>query len=409
MATPPDRLFSAIVRLNGEEDERLHQCIESITVNEDLDRGSSFELRFTLVRNEDGSWDHLDDERLALWSRVTILAGFPERSDVVMDGYITQLNPATNPETGGVSLAVRGVDASYEMDLEEKSVVWTKELLDGNEPAFEEIARKIITSYGLRPVLPEASGGAAEAGLPAVAQRGTDRRFLRELARRKGYEFYVRGGDAHFHPPELTGTPQKLIAVHFGEETNCHDLRILVDGTKPTAASMTRIDPLTGEPESVTSTSSGLDPLGTTELSELRGYGIPQTTVVVRRQGAAGQAQMTAYVDGLLRRHGWWIVATGKLNGLRYGRVLRSKKLVTIKGFGRAYNGNYYVRKVTHKLARRSYSMEFEAVRNALGQLGTEDFTGEQPAAAALPVAAGAGADPDRVVVRTGGARVAPG
>ncbi len=407
VATPPDRRFSAEVRINGAAAEHLYPCIGSIAVHEDLDRGSSFEMRLTSNRNEDGSWAHLDDEDLVPWSRVTIAAAFPEHSDVIIDGYITQVEPATARQTGGVTLEIRGVDASYEMNLEEKCRVWTTDALDGQEPAYEEIARSIVASYGLRPVLPEAPAGAAEAGLPSVTQRGTDLRFLRELARRKGYEFYVRGGDAHFHPPDLSGTPQRVVAVLFGEETNCHELKIRVDGTWPTEVAMSRVDPMTGEPESVTAESSGLEPLGTIDVASLRGHGVPPTKVVVRRQGAASQAQMTDYVEGILRRHGWWVRATGTLDGLRYGRVLRSKKLVTIKGFGRRYNGNYYVRKVTHRLTMRTYSMEFEAYRNRLGQLGTEDFAGER-SGAGVPAAIGAGADPDVVRVRADGARVAP-
>ncbi|NIR59232.1 MAG: hypothetical protein GWO02_06775 [Gammaproteobacteria bacterium] len=65
------------------------------------------------------------------------------------------------------------------------------------------------------------------------------------------------------------------------------------------------------------------------------------------------------------------------------------------------------MRKVTHRLTMRTYSMEFEAYRNRLGQLGTEDFAGER-SGAGVPAAIGAGADPDVVRVRADGARVAP-
>jgi hypothetical protein len=197
--------------------------------------------------------------------------------------------------------------------------------------------------------------------------------------------------------------------VNFGEETNCDSLTVNVDGTLPTRATMSRVDPLTGETEMVTSTGSELPALGTTTLDAVRGASrVPQTTVVVRRQGAGTHAQMQDYVNGVLRRHAWWIIARGTLDGLHYGRVLRSRKLVTIKGLGRAYNGNYYVRKVTHTLGPRSYSMQFEAGRNALGQLGTEPFTGERPGAAAVPVALGPGADTDVVRVREDGPEVLP-
>ena len=408
MPTPANRRFSAVVRVNGSENAELYRCIERITVNEDLEVGSSFSVTLTVCRNADGSWPHLDDDNLRPWNRVTIVAAFPDHSDVIIDAYISHVDVNTDRQQGMMTVEIRGVDASYRLNLEEKCVVWTSDRLDGSEPTYEAIARHIIESYRLRAVLPEQTSGGS-GPQPAVVQRGTDHRFLRELARRKGYEFYVRGGDAHFHPPTLTGTPQKVIAVNFGDETNCDRLRVNVDGTLPTQASMSRVDPMTGRAETVPSTGSGLPPLGTTELSALRGaVRVPQTRVVVRRQGAVSRAQMQDHVDGLLRRHAWWVNARGTLDGLRYGRVLRSRKLVTIKGLGRTYNGSYYVRKVTHTLGPRSYSMEFEASRNALGQQGSEPFAGENPAAAAVPVAVGPGADSDRVVVREDGPEVLP-
>ena len=109
----------------------------------------------------------------------------------------------------------------------------------------------------------------------------------------------------------------------------------------------------------------------------------------------------------MLRRHGWWVTARGTLNGLRYGRVLRSRKLVTVKGAGPNYNGNYYVRKVQHHLTMRTYDMDFDLARNALGKLDIEPFEGEQPDAV-MPAAAGPGADADAIAVAESGPRVLP-
>lgn len=409
MPTAADRLFSAVVRVRGSEDEELYHCIDSITVREDLNRGSSFQLRLAACRNDDGSWPHLDEENLRPWNRITLLAAFPDHSDVIFDGYISHVHPSLNRQAGALSVDLRGVDASYEMNLEEKTRVW-----EGK--TYEQIAQEIVDGYGFDLVLPTAAGnggasgsgeGGGEGEPPAVTQRATDRAFLAELARRKGYELFVRGAEVHFHPPDLTGTPQKLIAVQFGEETNCDQLEVQVDGTRPTRAVMSAIDPTSGQPATVESTDSGLPALGSEELASMRGFGAPQRTVVVRRRGAMSEAQMREYTQGLLRRHAWWVQAQGVLDGLRYGAVLRSKRLVTIKGLGSLYNGNYYVERVVHQLGPRTYRMQFVAVRNALGQLGSEDFEGEQPDAA-TPPAALAGGDPEVVRVRESGNRVQP-
>jgi hypothetical protein len=109
----------------------------------------------------------------------------------------------------------------------------------------------------------------------------------------------------------------------------------------------------------------------------------------------------------MLRRNGWWVTAHGTVSGLKYGCVLRSRKLVTVKGAGPNYNGNYYVRRVRHSLTPRTYTMEFDLARNALGKLGSEDFDGEHPDDM-TPAAVGAGADDDPIEVAASGPRVLP-
>lgn len=396
-----DRNFSAAVRINGEQNDSLYQCIQQITVEEDLDVGSSFSIRLSACRNDDGSWPYLEDENLQVWNRVTIYAMFPQQIEVVIDGYIADVAVSTNPDQGNVTVEIQGVDAAYHMNLEEKTRIW-------RDMSFEDIASEILSSYDFEPEIAEPSEDAAATPPHAVAQRHTDHAFLSELARRKGYEFFLQGGTAYFQPPVLDGTPQKLIAVNFGEETNCTQFRVAADGTAPTSAAIMFLDPMTGSVMESRRDSSGLAPLGTDTLDTLRGaVGVPQTLRIGRRLGCMDQARADDYATGLLRRSGWWVTATGNLNGLRYGRVLRSRKTVTIKGIGARYNGVYYVRKVRHELTMRTYSMNFEAVRNAVGRVGSEDFEGEHPDAISPP-AIGPGADTDSVRVADAGPRVLP-
>lgn len=397
--TASDRSFSCAVRVNGEASASLLGCIQSVTVDEDLDVGSSCAIELQACRNEDGSWPYVEDENLQVWNRLTVYAAFPSQTEVVFDGYISHTSCRANDEGANMVVEIRGVDASYHMNQEEKTRIWRGK-------TYEQIASEIITEYQFKPTVAEGPAGAEPP--EQVAQRATDHRFLRELARRRGYEFYVLGGNAYFRPAELTGQPQKVIAVHFGEQTNCSDLRFDSDGTAPTVAQVSYFDAMAGTAVTDLAEASGLAPLGTKELSGLRGaIAMPQARRIARGLGFHSGAQAAEYAAGILRRNGWWVTATGTLNGLRYGRVLRSRKLVTVKGAGPNYNGNYYVRKVQHRLTARTYDMQFELARNALGALGTEDFEGEMPDAAA-PAAAGAGADADAIEVAAEGPRVLP-
>jgi len=397
--TPSDRSFSCAVLVNGEAAGSLLHCIASVTVDEDLDVGSSCSIELNACRNEDGSWPYLADANLQVWNRVTVYAAFPKRTELVFDGYISQLTARTDEEAGNMVVQINGVDASYHMNQEEKTRIWRGK-------TYEAIATEIFGLYGFKPLVAPPPG----TGEPPlqVAQRATDHRFLRELARRRGYEFYVLGANAYFRAPVLTDAPQKLIAVNFGDQTNCHHLQFEADGTAPTQSQVSWFDAIEGVAASDAPPDSGLPPLGLQPLSVLRGaIGMPQAQRIARGLGFHSGAQASGYAAGMLRRAGWWVTARGTLNGLRYGAVLRSRKLVTVKGAGTNYNGNYYVRKVQHRLTARTYEMQFELARNALGQLGTEDFEGESPDAM-VPAAAGTGADTDPIEVTPAGPRVLP-
>lgn len=391
-----DRLFAAAVRINGEDGSAMYGCIRSITVDEDLDVGTSFSIEISACRNEDGSWPYIGDEQLRVWNRVTIIAIFPTQTEIVVDGYISHLTVATDPQGTHVTAQIRGVDASYALNLEEKRRIWIGK-------TYEEIVEAILTENELVPrVTPPEPAPPAH----TVAQRGTDLQLIRELARRRGYDFFVSGATAFFRPPNLEGTPQKLIAVNFGDETNCTQISIDADGTAPTEATSEFLDQMTGEYAAATAADSGLPALGVSPLAGLRGgAGLSQRAVVTRRIGALTQARADDYTAGVLRRGGFWLTARGQLNGLRYGRVLRVRRTVTVKGLGSTYNGVYYVRKLRHQMTDRTYTMDFELVRNALDALGSEDYTGEG-AESGVPSAAGDAVDPDLAPVAESGPRV---
>jgi hypothetical protein len=403
MPSAADRLFSVSVRVNGKENPDFYKCIQSIKVEEDIRQGSSFEIVVSLCRNDDGSWPHLEEAEMQPWNRMTIRATLGEATDVVLDGYLSDAHVSTTPATASLQANFAGVDASYVMNLATHCKDWRGK-------TYEQIAKEIIEKkeYGLKAILPPSTAAAGSTPPPSVTQRHTDLRFLRELARRRGYEFFVRGGDTFFGPPDLESTPQKTIAINFGEKTNCEDLQISVDGTRPTEAVVTRQHPLTGEPQTNRAPDSGLRPLGTTGLEASRGYGVPPTRIIPRwGVGPPTDANVETASQATMARHGFWLHARGTLNGLRYGAILRAGKLVTIMGFGESFNGVYHVRKVIHQFTPRTYQLRFEAYRNRKGKTGSEDFTVEDPSDTAAPPALGPGAG-DLTRVREDGNQVMP-
>src|SRR5262249_36524972 len=64
------------------------------------------------------------------------------------------------------------------------------------------------------------------------------------------------------------------------------------------------------------------------------------------------------------------VVAEGELDTVRYGQGLRARRLVSVRGAGFSYNGDYKVSKVTHDIdPGRKYTQTFELKREGLGAL----------------------------------------
>jgi hypothetical protein len=60
------------------------------------------------------------------------------------------------------------------------------------------------------------------------------------------------------------------------------------------------------------------------------------------------------------------VTATGSLDVVRYGNILKARRLVGVRGAGPAFDGLYYVNSVTHQIKRGEYKQQFALARNGL-------------------------------------------
>ena len=100
--------------------------------------------------------------------------------------------------------------------------------------------------------------------------------------------------------------------------------------------------------------------------------------ILVRHEQAAvhaaeGYARSTGKVGAVLVTSGPGatnaVTGTGDLDAVRYGRALRSRRLVDVRGAGSSYNGTYYVREVTHSIRRGEYRQSFTLTRDGRGPI----------------------------------------
>jgi hypothetical protein len=96
----------------------------------------------------------------------------------------------------------------------------------------------------------------------------------------------------------------------------------------------------------------------------------------VRTSLLEGTNRGTTYSQALARAQGVTdrsmdsvVTASGELNALRYGDLLRPRGLVGLRGAGYTYDGLYYVKSVSHNISKGKYTQRFSLTREGTGAL----------------------------------------
>ena len=199
------------------------------------------------------------------------------------------------------------------------------------------------------------------------AQKGTDLAYIRELADDVGYVFYIEPGAApgtniaYFGPEIKLGVPQPALNVDMDALTNVESLNFSFDPTKGVLPIVFIQNQLTRVP--IPSPIPNLNPLQPplgvlpTPISNLK---ILKDTAKLNPMQAISRGLSEA------KKSQDSVSGKGSLDVLRYGRVLKARGLVGVRGVGVAYDGLYYVQSVTSTLKRGEFKQSFNLTRNGL-------------------------------------------
>jgi hypothetical protein len=197
--------------------------------------------------------------------------------------------------------------------------------------------------------------------------QGTDLAYVKQLAADVGYVFYVDSGPApgvnvaYWGPEIKIGVPQPALNVDMDAHTNVSSLNFRFDSESRTLPIVFIQIPLTKIPIPipVPDISPLNPPLGLVPPLPLRVKPLSGTAKLSPAQAAA--ATMAAASRSLEA-----VTGTGTLDVLRYGRPLKARGLVGVRGAGLAFDGLYFVKSVTHSIKRGEYTQRFTLTRNGL-------------------------------------------
>jgi hypothetical protein len=342
------------------------QALSRVEVTQDVDSAEGFSLTFTLGKDKSLEYSLINSGALQPFGRVVIGVVLGVLPEVLMDGVIThyQLQPSNEP--GRTTLTVIGRDVSVMLDLEEKNESYP------NQPDFV-IMTRILAAYGQYGLVPVAT---PTTDVPIMLERvprqqETDLRFLQRLARRNGFVFYIEPltfgvNQAYFGPENRLGLPQPALSVDFGPSTNVERLDFSNDALAPVGTQGAFVEPLTRIAIPIPKLPSlRMPPLASSPAPARRTVQLRQSANQSPIQAALAAVSTVTTAPEAVR-------GEGEVDTIRYGSVLRARRLVGVRGAGRSYDGFYYVRRVTHTIERGQtarYTQRFTLSREGTGTL----------------------------------------
>ena len=297
--------------------------------------------------------------------RCVIVATFNGLPSVLMDGVILENQIAPGSNGAASILTLRGKDLSAVMDVIDFTGI--------PYPAMPVFARVllILAKYAVLGMIPLVIPPIVT-DLPIPTERiprhqGKDLGYVRTLARESGYVFYVDPGPlpgastAYWGPEIKVGVPQPALNIDMGAQTNVDSLQFRFDKEHKKMPVIYIQEETSGLPL----------PIPIPDISPLNpplGLIPPIPPKLENLDETQGMNPLEAVMYGLAEasRSSDCVTARGSLNVLRYGRILKSRGLVGLRGAGMAFDGLYFVSSVTHKIKHGEYKQDFELKRNGL-------------------------------------------
>lgn len=342
------------------------EALQSVKVEENSgETQSGFELTFALEKNSPLNTIFLLAGGAALpILRVALVATISGRATPLINGVVTKTD--LQPGTGGAPsvLSVKGKDLTATMEFFDFSGI--------PYPAMPPAARValVLAKYAWLGVIPQVIPSLESPPLPTdkiPRHQDSDLAYIRHLAKEAGYTFFLKPGPApatsfaYWGPEVRIGEVQPALTIESGFPTNAEELSFSFGKDEVEIPIVFIQNALTKIPIPIPIPSSipFHPPLGAVP---------PLPPRITRLKDTARLNPFEAVVRGFAHasQNADPVSGRGRIDVIRYGRILRSRSLIGVRGAGAAYDGVHYVDSVTHDLKRGSYKQNFTLKRSGL-------------------------------------------
>jgi phage protein D len=330
----------------------------SVTISEDLDAPSMFDLKFY-------TWDLIlqkmtwvDSDLFEVGNKVEIKLGYEQSLKTVILGEITGLEPEFSADDTPI-LIIRGHDFRHRLLRGHQ----TKSFLKMKD---SDIALQIAQKRGLTAKVTD-----SQVKLEYVLQQNqTDWEFLKTRGDRIGYEVVMEGKNLYFRPHQ--NDQSKVLTLTYGEnlleffprlsslaQVEQVEVRGWIPKDKKTVISQAGV----GKESSKMGGKKTGSQIVKTFRKSTETIVIKSTNTIVD-QPVSSKAEADQIALGKFQDLGIaYITAEGSCEGIA---DLRAGKVVKIAGVGKRFSGLYYVNTTEHIYSpEQGYQTSFTARRNA--------------------------------------------
>jgi len=337
-------------------------ALQRVEVNNNLEGEDGFQLRLVVSKLRQGELNLLRTGVLDPDTRVLVGVILGARLYPLMDGVIYHEQLTPDNASGTFQLSVMGRSIAVMLDLEQRVDRYLNQ-------SSSDIVRNIISTryakFGM------VGGGDITATndrdsdkVRITSQNGTDRQFIGELARRNGFCFYIEPAtlgttNVYWGPEDRKTAPLSPLLVELGSATNVTDIHFSHDPLAPIRVEGDTIVPGTKKSQKVQA------PVPTPGVSIARPTAA-RRTVRLRCAARLGPSDARTAAGAMQARAPEPVTAEGSLDTVRYGDVLRVHRVITVRGAGRSYDGDYMIEQVTHEIEVGKYNQGFTLRRKGL-------------------------------------------
>ncbi|HET9442225.1 MAG TPA: hypothetical protein VFO65_02810 [Acidimicrobiales bacterium] len=348
----------------------LLDALVEVQATESAGQRGGFQMKFRLDKGGPVERE-LHDGGFEPPTRVQLLAVVSGRVQVLMDGVIARNDVAVSSTPGASTLSVTGSDVSQMMDLLDLTGIPLPMPAEAQVP----LLLSKYAMYGVVPmVIPSPLLFTPNPIERFPTQQGTDYAHITTMAGATGYVFYVEPGPApgmnvaYWGPEIRVGEPQAALTVNSDSASTVDSLSVSFDGIRKTQyvgwihPRESRIPIPIPVPDVVLSPPLGpryIPPRGIKQIN--RAQAPRQEDATARRSPV--EAVMLALARAAQGAN--VVTASGQLDVVRYGGLLKARRLVGVRGAGALYDGHWFVRSVSTTLARGRITQSFSLDRNA--------------------------------------------